>query len=223
MTKQTPMNQLPYPEPSDIADIPLHLQALTQAADSRMVMRFDTATARDTAVVQPVAGMIAWIKSPGYYTVYNGTGWVQDHTLNPPRLITRQSADQSLPNNAILYLTWAASPITDSHGGVDPAQLTRYTPKVAGHYLVTAQVAFSVNTSGGRVVNLIKNGDANQNFGQVAHGAVPVAGYFTTLCATGMTYFNGTTDYYEVQVAQNSGAALTTVSVGTITRALRVF
>ncbi|MFI5533762.1 hypothetical protein ACIA8O_35025 [Kitasatospora sp. NPDC051853] len=223
MTKQTPMNQLPYPEPSDIADIPLHLQALAVAADSRMVMRFDNATARDAAVVQPVAGMIAWLKSPGIHTIYSGTGWAQDHSLNPPRLITKQSADQSLPNGGVLYLNWAASPTTDSHGGFDPAQPTRYTPKVAGHYLVTAQVSFGLNSNGGRVINLIKNGDGAQNFGQVAAAAIAGTAYYTTLCATGMTYFNGTTDYYEVQVAQNSGATLTTVGGSTITRALRVF
>ncbi|MEU6348868.1 hypothetical protein ABZ896_06030 [Streptomyces sp. NPDC047072] len=75
MTAYTPLNALPYPQPTDTADLPLHLQSLAEAIDGRTVLRYATAAARDAAITTPVAGMVAWLTTPGQLTHYTGTVW----------------------------------------------------------------------------------------------------------------------------------------------------
>ncbi|MDX3130245.1 hypothetical protein PV367_10670 [Streptomyces europaeiscabiei] len=75
MTAYTPLNSLPYPQPTDTADVPLHVRSLAEAVDSRTVMRFASATARDTQITTPVAGMIAWLDDISRLTHHTGTVW----------------------------------------------------------------------------------------------------------------------------------------------------
>ncbi|GAA3770608.1 hypothetical protein [Streptomyces chiangmaiensis] len=72
----TPISNLPYPQASDPADLPAHLKALADAMDARAVLRFADAAARDAKVTAPVAGMLAWIGTPGRLMYYTGTAWV---------------------------------------------------------------------------------------------------------------------------------------------------
>lgn len=74
-TQYTPLSGLPYPQPSDPADLPAHLQSLAQTLDGRTVLRFGTASDRDTKIPTPVAGMLAWIASPGRLMYYTGSAW----------------------------------------------------------------------------------------------------------------------------------------------------
>ncbi|MFD7897495.1 hypothetical protein [Streptomyces sp. NPDC059743] len=77
MTVQyTPMSNLPYPQPADPADLPAHLKALAEALDHRTVLRFADAAARDAKVTAPIAGMLAWVGSPGRLMYYTGAEWV---------------------------------------------------------------------------------------------------------------------------------------------------
>ncbi|MEU5685133.1 hypothetical protein DEJ48_20375 [Streptomyces venezuelae] len=71
MVALTPLGNLPYPQPADNADIPVHLQSLAEAVDGRTVLRFADAAARDAKVTDPIPGMIAWLNNPGrhfYFT-----------------------------------------------------------------------------------------------------------------------------------------------------------
>ncbi|GGZ15336.1 hypothetical protein GCM10010387_04570 [Streptomyces inusitatus] len=72
----TPLSALPYPQPTDPADLPAHLKSLAEAADGRTVLRFADAAARDAKVTAPAAGMIAWIGNPGRLMYYTGSAWV---------------------------------------------------------------------------------------------------------------------------------------------------
>ncbi|MFE7566874.1 hypothetical protein ACFU76_07900 [Streptomyces sp. NPDC057539] len=72
----TPLSALPYPQPTDPADLPAHLKGLAEATDGRTVLRFADAAARDAKVTAPVAGMIAWIGTPGRMMYYTGSAWV---------------------------------------------------------------------------------------------------------------------------------------------------
>ncbi|QFQ97816.1 hypothetical protein F9278_18075 [Streptomyces phaeolivaceus] len=76
MTAYTPLNGLPYPQPTDTADLPLHLQSLAEGVDGRSVMRFGTAAQRDTVVTTPARGMVAWLDTPGQLTHHTGAGWL---------------------------------------------------------------------------------------------------------------------------------------------------
>lgn len=75
MTAYTPLNALPYPQSTDTANLPMHFQSMAEAIDGRTVMRFGTAALRDAAVTTPVAGMVAWLTTPGQLTHYTGTVW----------------------------------------------------------------------------------------------------------------------------------------------------
>lgn len=75
MTAYTPLNALPYPQSTDTANLPLHFQSMAEAIDSRTVLRFATAAARDAAITTPAAGMVAWLSTPGQLTHYTGTLW----------------------------------------------------------------------------------------------------------------------------------------------------
>ncbi|GAA1358130.1 hypothetical protein [Streptomyces beijiangensis] len=75
MAQLTLLGNLPYPQPTDAANVPLHLQSLAEAVDGRTVLRFADAATRDAKVNAPVAGMIAWLASPGRLFYYTGTNW----------------------------------------------------------------------------------------------------------------------------------------------------
>jgi hypothetical protein len=76
VTSYTPLSNLPFPTPTDVADLPLHLQSLAEGIDARTVLRYATAAARDAAVTTPVAGTVAWLTTPGTLSYYTGTAWI---------------------------------------------------------------------------------------------------------------------------------------------------
>ncbi|MET7849477.1 hypothetical protein ABZT48_14785 [Streptomyces avermitilis] len=76
MTLYTPLNGLPYPQPTDTANLPLHLQSLAEGIDGRTILRYPTAADRDTTITTPAAGMVAWLTAPGVLSYYTGTAWI---------------------------------------------------------------------------------------------------------------------------------------------------
>ncbi|MFJ1550183.1 hypothetical protein [Streptomyces sp. NPDC088246] len=75
MSLLTPLGGLPYPQATDTANVPLHMQSLAEAVDGRTVLRFADAATRDAKVTAPVAGMLAWLTSPGRLFHHTGTQW----------------------------------------------------------------------------------------------------------------------------------------------------
>ncbi|GAA1221416.1 hypothetical protein GCM10009665_09530 [Kitasatospora nipponensis] len=217
MSKLTPLSQLPYPESTDPADIPTHLQLLAQALDGRTVLRFDSTAARDAAIAQPVAGMLAYVKGSGF-TCYTGTAWLPYPVQDPPFALYQQSANQSVPSTTSVAMVFPA-PVIDTAGGYKPANPTRYTPTVPGYYQVTGQVAFSVDVNGGRCLNVMRNGAI---IAQSAAAAITTTYYNTTVNATGYGFFNGTTDYVELYAHQNSPNTLTTIADGVKLTVVRI-
>lgn len=76
---------------------------------------------------------------------------------------------------------------------------TKITPTRAGYYLVVAPVRIS-GATGGAGLELRKNGS---NFARFDDG-----GTSPDWGGVGVAYFNGTTDYCEVALYQNSGGSL---------------
>jgi hypothetical protein len=76
MTLYTPLSGLPYPESTDSANLPLHLQSLAEGIDGRSILRYATAAERDTKITTPVSGMVAWLMTPGTLSYYTGSAWV---------------------------------------------------------------------------------------------------------------------------------------------------
>ncbi|MDG4857701.1 hypothetical protein P8605_05945 [Streptomyces sp. T-3] len=76
MVALTPLGSLPYPQPTDAANIPLHLQSLADAVDGRTVLRFADAADREAKVKDPVAGMVTWLTNPGRLFYYHANAKV---------------------------------------------------------------------------------------------------------------------------------------------------
>lgn len=69
----TPINSLPSPTSSSPNNPPIHFTALNNQLDSRLVPRFSTVTARNSAITAPVEGMVCTVA--GYSMIYRAGSW----------------------------------------------------------------------------------------------------------------------------------------------------
>lgn len=76
MATTTAINAIPIPELTDPPHINNSIAPLANQIDTRMVARFSTVSARNTAIPTPTAGMMAWCTDMGELYLYNGTAWV---------------------------------------------------------------------------------------------------------------------------------------------------
>jgi hypothetical protein len=72
----TTIQSLPYPALSDAPNGPSAIQGLAQAVETKLVMRFASASARDSTVTSPTQGMLAWLDDTDIFTYYTGSAWV---------------------------------------------------------------------------------------------------------------------------------------------------
>ena len=85
----------------------------------------------------------------------------------------------------------------------------RFTPTVAGYYQVNACVGLFSNATGLCLVSIYKNGSRFRD------GAIIPNTQGATCPASALIYFNGSTDYAEIYMFQNSGSTLSiSVNVG---------
>ncbi|GGU34739.1 hypothetical protein [Streptomyces lavendofoliae] len=124
-TQYTSLSGLPYPQPSDPADLPAHLQSLAQTLDGRTVLRFGTAAERDTKIPTPVAGMVAWIASPGRLMYHTGSAWAPVGPVPVFRV--------NLDGGSTTSTAWAET-LTDAVG--DPMNAV-FTVPASGQVIIT--------------------------------------------------------------------------------------
>ena len=83
----------------------------------------------------------------------------------------------------------------------------RFTPNVAGYYQLNTNILFnSIAVTTIIIVAIYKNGG---NYARGNGGYLSNTSGDTEILATTLAYANGTTDYFEVYVYQNSGSAKT--------------
>ena len=118
------------------------------------------------------------------------------------------SSTASTPIASVPKVSWPA-PQVDTYSGWSSLNPTIYTPKLAGYYLIVAQVAFNNNSSGSRIVNISFNGGAgSQTIGQVTQAPQSDGFYDSVLNCSGVQFFNGTTDYVTIATYQGTGSNL---------------
>ena len=93
--------------------------------------------------------------------------------------------------------------VWDSHGYYDNATNYRFTPLIAGKYLVTVSASMT-SVSGSVMVAALKGGATECG---VTHYLTLSGTDSPKLSASGVVSFNGTTDYIECYVLHNTGAA----------------
>lgn len=128
-------------------------------------------------------------------------------TTGKPLVRVLASGTQSIPNNALTALQFTGSEDIDTHNYHNPASsASRVTPALGGYYRVSGFGMITTTTS--TVETFIgRNGTA------VAGGTrlEPIGtGFSRQINASVILSANGTTDYFEILVLQNSGGAVLT-------------
>ena len=92
----------------------------------------------------------------------------------------------------------------------------RFTPNRAGYYYMSAVIGFNLSSSTSGI-KLYKNGSPSTgtaiNFGQVVNNTGIVS-----ICASGLVYLNGSTDYVEVYARQDTGSTNSNYSLQGLTQ-----
>lgn len=135
-------------------------------------------------------------------------GVTTDMIAGGPAFSAYQSAAQTLTSATWTKLTCQTEEF-DTNSNYDNATNYRFTPTVAGYYLVTLGVTFTVVATLAGVC-IYKNGAAFK-YPQV--NALPAG---SIIAGSALIYLNGTTDYVEAFV-YNNGVAPQTQAASTLT------
>ncbi|MEU6389798.1 hypothetical protein [Streptomyces sp. NPDC046939] len=146
MSLLTPLGGLPYPQPSDAANIPLHLQSLAEAVDGRTVLRFADQVSLDAKVPAPVAGMLAFLTTPKQYVYYNGAFWA---ALSPAPVLSGNSGAGTTTSTA-----YVEAPTGSTATSVSFVAPSSGTIQIA----LGARVSNSVASASGYVSAIVKKG-----------------------------------------------------------------
>ncbi|MFI5808104.1 hypothetical protein [Streptomyces sp. NPDC051561] len=136
MVLLTPLSSLPYPQPTDVANVPQHLQSLATVLDGRTVLRVANAAAL-SAITSPVAGMLAYVLNPGQFHYYTGSYW------NP--VIARSALKQ----NATAGTTASAAYTETLTGSTGETMVTALLPPPSGTVIVTVGARVSSSVAAG--------------------------------------------------------------------------
>ncbi|QIQ04695.1 hypothetical protein [Streptomyces liangshanensis] len=131
MAQLTPLGNLPYPQPTDAANVPLHIQSLAESIDGRTVLRFLDAATRDARVTAPVQGMLVWLNTPGRFFHYSGTQW---------QPVVPGAVHKANTTAGTLAVTAYTETLTGSTG--DPTAVT-FTAPLSGSVLVSVGARIS--------------------------------------------------------------------------------
>jgi hypothetical protein len=124
--------------------------------------------------------------------------------IGAPAFSAVASTTQNISN-----ITWTKVVINteqfDTANCFDPTTNYRFTPNVAGYYQIQGSVYLQGGASGQFSARVYKNGTAF-----VIGNFTPASGSDIGGFVSGLVYMNGTTDYVELYVFQNSGSTRTT-------------
>jgi len=116
---------------------------------------------------------------------------------NQPAFSAYAGLGTSLSNNTFTKILFDTEEY-DTNNNYDSS---RFTPTIAGYYQLSAGFGYGGSGGTNSPCYIYKNGSPYRVFGngQGGYGG-----------ATGLVYMNGTTDYAEIYVYQNSGGTITT-------------
>ena len=151
MPTTTPAQALPIPVLADIANVPLHVQNLTQALEVKLVMVFASAAARTAAIPSPTAGMLCWRSDASAFEYYTGSAWTQLFGFGPRTQYSSQnstivSGSNNTTGTVTFATAYAVAPnvIATVNAG---ATAGRFGVKLAG--VTTTNFSYNVFTTDG--------------------------------------------------------------------------
>jgi len=117
------------------------------------------------------------------------------------------SASQTASTQSIANLTWTKVILPteewDTNNNFDSTTNYRFTPTVAGYYQINGNVSFNALSNAEVLCSIYKNGTAYK------YGNDIKATNIWMVNISSLVYFNGSTDYVELYVFQDSGASRT--------------
>lgn len=132
--------------------------------------------------------------------------------MQPPMIRLRKTSNQNFTSGAFAMVSWnfVEFEVTPMWDAADP---TKIKPSVSGWYVGSCGWSFNANTAGLREMNVYKNGatNANTDYNMIRNMGQGYANGSWTAVSRGNVFieqFNGTTDYVEMQLFQNSGSTL---------------
>lgn len=128
--------------------------------------------------------------------------------LAPPMATLRRAAAQTIATNTYTVIAYDTEVLDTAGYHSTVTNPSRYTPLRAGKYQVSGVAAFATNSTGLRAASFYKNGT-------ILDGSETKLGAMATLptalpLPTIHVDMNGTTDYLEMAVFQNTGGNLNT-------------
>lgn len=125
--------------------------------------------------------------------------------VNGPAFSAYSNIGQSLANNTSVKLQFNIEEF-DTNSCFDSTTNYRFTPTVAGYYQISGAANCSANATNTRFLRLYKNGSNYKEFQAITTNGTN----YMTLSGSALVYFNGSTDYVELYILQNSGSTLIT-------------
>ena len=120
---------------------------------------------------------------------------------NQPAFSAYQAGAQNISNNTLTKITLDTE-VFDTNNNFASG---RFTPTVAGYYLITAAVTYAAAPANGSCQTKIsKNGAGDTNNCLTA----AVSGQLFGASASAVLYLNGSTDYVELYTAQGTGSVV---------------
>jgi hypothetical protein len=153
-----------------------------------------------------------WIdgEEPDFRAMETRLSSMMDWLYNPPIVRLKRTTDQAVATSTHTAISWNL--VEYETENMWTATLpTRVTPSTPGWYVGHAGFSFATSTTGYREMNVRVNGDNNTNV--IRHKSDATTGTFTVKGLPFLASFNGTTDYIEVTIWQNTGASLSTTSI----------
>ena len=137
---------------------------------------------------------------------------VLNFLMNPPMVRLRKTTNQNFTNATFAMVSWDFVEVEVTNMW-DSSQPTRIKPSVPGWYIGSCGWSCNGNTTGLREMNVYKNGATNTatDVNMIRNMGQGYANASWTNVSRGNIFleqFNGTTDYVEMQLFQNSGGTL---------------
>jgi len=133
---------------------------------------------------------------------------------NYPAFLATRATNQSIPNNTVTKVQFDTE-VFDTDNYYDNSTNYRFTPLVAGKYFVTLQAGFAnlTNVTHRIVLEIHKNGSTYARVGDLAANSDSSADPNLTMSA--IVEMNGSTDYLEGAIYQDTGGAVSTFASDT--------
>lgn len=137
---------------------------------------------------------------------------ITDASLNARDMVGKlvfqagRAAVQAIANNTVTAISWD-TPTVDTLGAYSGGSPTRFTPTVAGWYTFSGIYSFASNSTNSRAGYWRLNGTSVNAVQIPGHSQSP-----TETMPSISIQMNGTTDYVELGVYQDSGGSLNTVT-----------